>query len=261
MPSAAPAASRTVTTTDNIRPPLLTLDQLKVDFAHVEKAVAELEAEFAAIPPVIEDEDDLALATALAGKLIKAAKRCEEIKDEQNRPYLDASKLLNEHFKHGLQARCNAKKAALEAISTAFQRKKAAREQAARDATATAARKQAEEAAAKVTTAVKTGDVAAATIAVKEADSLTAFANKAAAAAAAPVSSMGLVKTDAGAASLVDNWTFDDLDLDQIDLIALRPFFTRAAVEQALRAFIKSGRREIAGARIFNDNKTRFRGA
>lgn len=259
MAAAAPASSRVVATTDNIRPPLLTLDQLKADFAHVEKAVADLEAEFAKIPPVVEDEEDLAMVTALAGKLIKAAKRCEDIKDEQNRPYLDASKLLNTHFKHDLQARCNAKKAALETISTAFQRKKAAREQIARDAAAAAARKLAEEAAAKVTTAVKAGDVTAATVAVKQADSLTAFANKAAAAAAAPTSSMGLVKTDAGAASLIDNWTFEDLDLDAVDLIALRPFFPRAAVEQALRAFIKSGRREIAGARIFNDNKSRFR--
>lgn len=260
MPAAAPASSRVVATTDNVRPPLLTLNQLKADFAHVEKAIADLEAEAANIPPVIEDEEDLALATALAGKLIKAAKRCEEIRVEQNRPYLDASTLLNGHFKHDLQARCNAKKAALETISTAFQRKKAAREQVARDAAAAAARKQAEDAAAKVTIAVKAGDVTAATVAVKAADSLTAFANKAAAAAAAPISSMGLVKTDAGAASLVDNWTFEDLDLDAVDMVALRPFFPPAAVEQALRAFIKSGRREIAGARIFNDNKTRFRG-
>lgn len=259
MAAAAPAASRIVATTDNIRPPLLTIDQLKVDFAHVEKAVAELETEFAAIPSVFEDEEDLAQATALAGKLIKAAKRCEDIRAEQNRPFLDATSLLNAHFKHDLQARCNTKKVALETLSTAFQRKKAAREQIAREAAAAVARKQAEEAAAKVTEAVKAGDVPAATVAIKQADSLTAFANKASAAAAAPISSMGLVKTEAGAASLIDNWTFEDLDLDKVDMIALRPFFPRAAVEQALRAFIKSGRREIAGARIFNDNKTRFR--
>jgi hypothetical protein len=259
MAAAAPAASRTVATTDNLRPPLLTLDQLKVDFAHVEKAVAELEAEFANIPPVIEDTEDLELATALAGRLIKAAKRCEEIRVEQNRPFLDASNLLNAHFKHDLTARCTAAKSKLEAITTTYQRKKAAREQALRDEQAAAARKLAEQAAQKVTEAVKTGDVKAATTAVTEANSLTVFANKAAAAASAPTSSMGLVKTESGTASLIDNWTFEDLDLDKIDLTALRPFFPRAAVEQALRQFIKSGRREITGARIFNDNKTRFR--
>lgn len=258
MPATAPAASRTVATTDNVLP-LLTLDQLKTDFAHVEKAVVDLEAEAANIPPVLEDEEDLELVTALGVKLIKAAKRCEEIRTEQNRPYLDASALLNKHFKHDLTARLDAKKAALEKISTAFQRKKAAREQALRDQQAADARKLAEEAAAKVTEAVKTGNVQAATAAVTESNSLTAFANKAAV-AAAPVNTMGKVKTESGTASLIDNWTFEDLDLDTIDLNALRPFLNRAAVEQAIRAFIKSGRHEITGARIFNDNKTRFRG-
>jgi hypothetical protein len=260
MAAAAPASSRVVATTDNTRPPLLTLDQIKIDFAHVEKAVADLEAEAANIPPVLEDEEDLTAVTALGGKLIKAARRCEEIRVEQNRPFLDASNLLNAHFKHDLTARLSTAKANLEKITTAFQRKKAAREQVVRDAAAAAARKLAEDAAAKVTAAVKAGDVAGATAAVKEADSLTASANKATSAAAAPTSSMGLVKTDAGTASLVDNWTFNDLDMAAIDLDALRPFIPQTAIEQALRAFIKSGRREIAGARIFNDNKTRFRG-
>lgn len=254
-----PAASRIVATTDNIRPPLVTLDQLKIDFAHVEKAVLQLEAEFAEIPPVIEDEDDLALATALAGKLIKLAKRCEEIRLEQNRPFLDASNLLNAHFKHDLSARLTARKTALESISTAFQRKKAVREQALREQRAAAARKLAEEAASKVSDAVRTGDIKAATTAVTEANSLTAFANKAAVAAAEPTSSMGLVRTDAGAASLIDNWVFDGVDMNAIDLVMLRPFIKQAAIEQALRDFIKAGYREITGARIFNNSKTRFR--
>ncbi|MBV9542225.1 MAG: hypothetical protein JO167_13260, partial [Alphaproteobacteria bacterium] len=107
---------------------------------------------------------------------------------------------------------------------------------------------------------VKAGDVKAATAAVTQANSLTAFANRAAAAAAAPVSSIGTIKTGAGTASLVDNWTFDELDMNTIDLEALRHFIPQTAIEQALRAFIKAGWREIKGARIFNDNKSRFRG-
>ena len=125
---------------------------------------------------------------------------------------------------------------------------------------AATARQAAEEAAQKVTEAVKTGDVKAATTAVTEANSLTAFANKATAAAAMPTASMATVKTEAGTASLVDNWTFDELDINTVDLEILRPFIPQTSIEQALRAFIKAGRREIKGARIFNDNKSRFRG-
>lgn len=260
MPAAAPASSRVVATTDNVRPPLITLDQLKVDFAHVEKGVVDLLAECAEVPSVAEDEEDLTIITGLGVRLVKAAKRCEEIRTEENRQYLDATNLLLAYFKHDLAARLLTKKTDLEKIATAFQRKKAAREQAARDAAAETARKLAEEAAAKVTEAVKTGDVQAATAAVTVSNSLTAFANKAAVAAAAPINSMAKISTDAGTASLVDNWTFDELDLNAIDLAALRPFLPQTAIEQALRAFIKSGRREITGAHIFNDNKTRFRG-
>ena len=99
----------------------------------------------------------------------------------------------------------------------------------------------------------------AATAAVKQTDSLTAFANKAATAASAPTSAMAKVTTDAGTASLRDNWTFDELDMNTIDLETLRPFIPQTAIEQALRAYIKAGRREIKGARIFNDNKSTFR--
>lgn len=260
MPATAPAASRTVATTDNIRPPLITLDQLKVDFAHVEKGVVDLLTECAEVPSVAEDEEDLTIITGFGVRLVKAAKRCEEIRTEENRQYLDATNLLLAYFKHDLAARLLTKKADLEKIATAFQRKKAAREQKLRDEQAAEARRLADEAAAKVTEAVKTGDVQAATTAVKQADSLTAFANKAAAAAAAPTATLAKVTTDAGTSSLVDNWTFDELDVNTIDLETLRPFIPQTAIEQALRAFIKVGRREIKGARIFNDNKSRFRG-
>lgn len=257
---AIPAANRIVEKDSNLPPPLLTLTQLKADFVHVEKAVAELEAESAELPPVLEDDEDLTLATAVAVKLIKYGKRCETIRTEQNRPYLDATETVNDYFKRDLIARLNKAKARIEEISTAYQRKKAAREQALREEQAAIARRQAEEAAQKVTEAVKTGDVKAATAAVTQSNSLSAFAERATSAATAPTSSMATTKTEAGTAGLVDKWTFEDLDMSKIDLEALRPFIAQTAIEQALRAFIKAGRREITGARIFNDNKTRFRG-
>lgn len=257
---AVSAANRTVEKNDNLPPPLLTLDQLKADFAHIDKAVAELEAESAGVPPVLEDDEDLTVATAVAVKLTKYAARCEAIRNEQKRPYLDANTLIDDHFKRDFAARLNTAKTKIEEIATAYQRKKAAREQALRDEQAALARKQAEEAAQKVTEAVKSGDVTAATTAVTQANSLASFAARATVAAAAPTSDMARTQTDAGTASLVDHWTFDELNMGTIDLNTLRPFIAQTAIEQALRAFIKAGRREIVGARIFNDNKARFRG-
>src|ERR1043166_3858699 len=104
MPTTAPAASRIVTTADNVRP-LVTLDQLKIDFAHIEKEVSALEASCGELPSVLEDEEDLALVTATASKVIRYAKRVEEIRDEQGRPYLEAQRIVNAHFKHDLGKR------------------------------------------------------------------------------------------------------------------------------------------------------------
>jgi hypothetical protein len=255
----AVAATRKVDKTDNIPPPLVTADQLTADFIHLIHEVAELENECRDCPNVAEDDEDLALITKAGAAIVRLGKRIEEIRNEQNRPFLDASGELNAFFKHGLGATLSTIKTDLEKVSTVYQRKKAQREQVRREAAAAEAQRLADEAKAKVTAAVHAGDVTTVTVAVTQANSLTAFAARANVAAAAPVSSMGAVKTDAGAASLVDNWTFDELDMNAIDLNELRGFIPQASIEQALRAFIKAGRREIRGARIFNDNKTRFR--
>jgi hypothetical protein len=254
------AAARKVEKTDNLPPPLVSAEQLVADFKHLVDEVDAIEAECADLPNVAEDEEDLALITAAATKIIKQTKVNEEKRKDEKRPYLDAEEVLDDFFKHGLNARLQVIKSGLEQVSTAYQKKKAQREQAARDKAAAEAAARAEAAQKTVVQAVQSGDVGATTAAVTQANSLTAFANRAMAAAAAPTSSMATVKTDTGSASLVDNWTFEDVDMNTIDLEALRPFLAQASVEQALRAFIKSGRRQIRGAVIFNDSKSRFRG-
>ncbi|MCC8949317.1 hypothetical protein H8A97_30500 [Bradyrhizobium sp. Arg62] len=253
-------AARKVEKTDNLPPPLVTKDQLTVDFLHLVHEVAELENDCLDLPNVAEDDEDLARITKTAGGIIKLAKRIDGQKKDEKRPFLDASTVLESFFTHELGATLAALKTNLEKVSTAYQRKKATREQADRDRAAAEAREKAIEAQRQVEQTVQTGNVQAVAAAVTQSNALTDFANRAAAQASAPVSSMGFVKTDAGTASLVDNWTFDELDMNTVDLEMLRPFIAQASVEQALRAFIKAGRREIKGARIFNDSKSRFRG-
>jgi len=252
-------AARIIDKTDN-RPPLISKDQLAIDFASLVKEVAEIETAFEELPSVAEDDEDLALITGAATQIIKLAKKLDETKKEEKRPYLDAGTAIEAFFTHDLGARLATIKRKLESVSTAFQRKKAERERLLREREAELAREKAAEAARQVRASVAAGDVKAATSAVTESNRLTDFANRATAAAAAPTSALAKVKTDAGTASLADNWTFDDIDINTIDLETLRPFITQAAIEQALRAFIKAGRREIKGARIFNDSKSRFRG-
>lgn len=50
-------------------------------------------------------------------------------------------------------------------------------------------------------------------------------------------------------------WTFRDLNKNEIDLEALRPYLTVEAIEGAVRQYIRAGNRTIKGATIFEDTQ------
>lgn len=246
--------------TDNLPPPLVTPDQLKIDFAHLEAELAALEA--SEIPPVLEDDDDLAAVAKVANDLIKLRKKIEIIRAEQSRPLIDAQRVVNGYFTGTLTNRAAIKQGRAETVASHYLQKKAQRERIAREKAAETARKEAEAANARLAQAAAqasasgTGPIMQA---AEQADALTGFANKAATAAAAPIADLSRSITSGGSAGLASNWTFEIESIDQLDVVALRPFFTVAAIEAAMRAFVKSGRREITGARIYEDAKARFR--
>jgi tryptophan 2,3-dioxygenase len=55
--------------------------------------------------------------------------------------------------------------------------------------------------------------------------------------------------------SLRTVWDFRDLNKDVVDLEKLRPFIHVDAIEKAVRAYIKSGGRELQGVTIYEDRK------
>jgi hypothetical protein len=262
-------SDRVITKTDN-RPPLIEPDQLKRDFAHLEAELQKLEAvEF---PTVIEDDEDIETCTKLANDLIDFRKKTEVQRKEATRPLLDAGEIVNDYFKHGLQYRALVRQERIELIAKVYLKKKAERERVAREAAALKARLEAEEAQRKLAEAAAASQAAqqeaadqnATSVmpmlkAAETADALTAFANKASGAAVAPVSELSRSRTAAGMAGLKSVWTFEVTDWEALDLNALRPHLTRAAIEAAMRAFVKDGGREINGARIFEDADVNFR--
>lgn len=62
-----------------------------------------------------------------------------------------------------------------------------------------------------------------------------------------------------GVATLKQTWAFEIVDLDQVDLNRLKPQFSLAHVEQAIRGFVRAGGRELAGVKIFQDRKASIR--
>jgi hypothetical protein len=248
-----------VTTAGDNRPALITIDQLKIDFAHVSNAVTLIETAVAELPSVLEDEEDLALVTKVASGVIKYAKQVEEIRDAEGRPHLEAQRVINAFFMHDFGKRLDDALTSLEARSKPYLKKKSDKEKAAREAIEAAAREKANAAAQAARDAISTGNVEQVTRSLIEANALADVAAKASQQAAAPVSQLTKTVTTQGSARLQERWTFTDLDVNRVDLNALRPFIKQAAIEQALRDFIKSGRRQINGARIVNEAEAKFR--
>lgn len=254
----AQAAARAVSKEDN-KPALLTRDMLAHDFAHVIKAVKDLEAEFVSMPPVLEDDEDLEAVTKTVGRISSYIKRCDEIRLEEGRPHRDAQDVLMKFFRDELSAPLSKATKALNDRASAYLRKKRAVEEERRQAQAAEALKAAEEAKRKLAEAASSGNVEKVQAAAAQATSMDSFAAKAVMDANATSTDLTRTRTTAGTASLQTAWTFEIESLNAIDLEALRPFIPQSAIEQALRAFIKSGRRELKGARIFETSAAHFR--
>jgi len=252
------APARTAAAADDNRLPLVTVDQLKRDFAHVETAIAALETRTAESPLVLEDDDDLAAVTGLAGELGKAAKRADELRDIQGRPHLEAQRTINTFFK-SFETRLKNAKDKISQRATLYMNKKAEAARAKQREEEARARELADAKQREADEALKAGKADQAHAAQAASDNLNNRADHAADAAAAKPADLARTQTDSGTATLAQSWEFEIENIDVIDLEALRPFIPQTAIEQAMRGFIKSGRREIKGARIFSKTAARFR--
>lgn len=62
-----------------------------------------------------------------------------------------------------------------------------------------------------------------------------------------------------GTATLKAPWVHEIIELAKVDLEKIRPYLPPAAIEQACRAFVRAGGRELAGVKIFQDRKASIR--
>lgn len=152
-----------------------------------------------------------------------------------------------------LQAEADARRAAEEEA----RRVAAAAEAAAREAEQAAARKRNEaaiaEANAKAVALREQADQAAA--AARETVAPAADAAKAAAVKPAELTrSRG---GRGGISSLQTFWDFENLERDRLDLEPLRAHIPIAALESAVRSYIKAGGRKLPGVRIFENDRAR----
>jgi len=244
------------------RPPLVTADQLARDYAHLEVELHTLM--MADVPTYCEGREDFETINAAIKLLTTFIGKVDSARETEKRPIIEAGNTIQAFFKHNLQGRAERFMGKIDAFGRVWlqqERRKAEAEARTKAEAAAAAAAEAKRVAAAAQAKLEAerdqANIVANIKARAEADAKLAEAEKTAKQAAAPVTSH--VVTETGTASLVTEWTFEDVDLDKIDLEALRPFLKRASVEDALKAFVKSGRREIRGARIVEREKAKWR--
>ncbi|RWC91691.1 MAG: hypothetical protein EOS72_03280 [Mesorhizobium sp.] len=185
------------------------------------------------------------LAKAIDGKRLDTTKPLRDEVDETNK------------FFQALGARMDRIKTRFEEIVGVYDRKK--RDEQRRQA-AEAARLAQEEADRKLAEAQAAQHSVVADVIVNEAIVAEQRADRLAAAAA--TAGTGPTRTDAGTISSSSPWTFAVEDWQKVNVAELRDQFSVAEIEKAIRAHVKrfKNTRPLAGVRIFQDEKTRFRG-
>jgi hypothetical protein len=214
-------------------------------------------------PKVIESDEVAGRVSDFTKQVMAHAKKVDVTRVDAKEPFLAGGRAVDGFFRPIADSLDAAKKDLGQRI-TVWQRKKADDERRAREAAeakaraeAEAARRAAEEAAARMRSETDLDAALAAEEAARRAAEEAAKAERAADASAADLSR---TRGDYGAvASLRTTWAFEIDDADKIPLDLIRPYIPRAALEQAIRGFIKAGGRQLAGARIFPDTNAVIR--
>jgi len=244
---------------DNLPPPdLLTGDPLRQRLTDTHSALLRRRDELlsaAARVPAVTDDDIARRVSDFIKQLAACAKAADTARTGEKEPYLEGGRNIDGFFKSVSDPLADAKRR-IETSLTVFLRQKEADERRRREEAERLAR---EEAAAKLRAAQAAeqalrdeqslASAIAAQQAAKEAEADVIKAEQAADAKAADLSR---TRGDFGAvSSLRTSWTFDGVDRAALDLEALRQHLPIAAIETAIRSYIKAGGRELKGTRIF----------
>jgi hypothetical protein len=189
-------------------------------------------------------------------KAAKLAKRLDETRLDTTKPLRDEVSETNNFF--------NAMISRMQRVQTAFEELVGRYDRAKRDEerrkAAEAARVAEEEARRKLEEAEKEQGTVVGDAVLEEAVQAEERAQHLA--SVATLVGTGPTRTDAGTVSATAPWTHVVEDWSKVDLTEIRDQFTVAEIEKAIRAHVRKFKntRPLKGVRIFQDEKTKFRG-
>jgi hypothetical protein len=283
MIASTPAADRLVEVSDNLPPPLITVDALAMDHSQLGRQVADIETLLASLPARIDDDDTNGSWQDRILDVAKIAKGIEATRVAAKAPYLKAGDVVDSYFKT-LQARAVAVHKAISAVVEGYLQRKAAEERARREAAARRLReeeeRQRQEAARRAEEARKAEEANRLKTAerheIKAAEAEMAARTTAATAVAmeqsAQAKSADLARTRSATGSLgtlQDKWDFRLDDIDALKGAPLWPYIDRAAKEKAIRKYMDANApkslpegvdwQPLAGVTFFRTSKLRVK--
>lgn len=247
--------------TGQIPTPEIIAEMLAEDNKDLMKRREELLASTARMPATVDNEETAAKFVDMR-RLWKALESvAEDRRSEAKAPYWDGGKAVDGFFAT-IKDVVAAEVKKIDNAQTKYMREKADKERREREAEARKAQEAAEAAAKRAADeAAKADDekgIAEAEKAQEEAMAAHEEALRATDKAGGSAADLSRVRGTYGStSSLRTVWTFRDLDREKLDLQKLRPYLPLDALEKAMRAYIKAGGREIAGAEIFQDYQAR----
>lgn len=241
------------------RPPEPTLkERLAEAYADRVAAAAAIAERATAQPKEIDSDETLKIVGDIAADAQKLWKNLDTARANEKAPFLQAGREVDGYFATVLE-RLERIKGAMLLRATLYNRAKADKERRARDEAARKAREEEEAKRREAEQAAAAGRTDDAMADLEDAQRAAAQAAEAQAAVAAPAADLTRVRTDSGTTiSTRTEWTFEIVDFSKIELNALRPYIKRDAIEAALRQYVKMGNRELAGVRIYQDEKAQI---
>ena len=255
----------------NMPPPLR--ERLQSDHEKMLIAVAEIvdRADALAKTSIFDDESATAFSDMIKD-ISKYDKRVEALRVDEKEPFLESGRVVDGFFKEQAGKLQKAQRS-LNDILTTYLNDKAERERAERIAREKLERERAEEARRVADEALRAAQEAEAARRSADADALL---NKALAAdqkatmqevqqlraerdVAARPADMARTRGVSSLATLTTSWESEVQDFEAIPLDILRPHIPRAAIEQAIRSFVRAGGRELAGVKIYEQSKASVR--
>jgi hypothetical protein len=253
-------------------PAIEIIDRLSRDYDDLNLAIADYDAQAAALPLEITTKEEHDRIADLVANIRKTAKRAENARTAEKAPYLQSERAVDGFFGPIGSALDRIAGELLEEI-TAYLNRIAAEEARRRREAAAKAAQEAEEARKREAEALRrANDEAAAkdraraiadamehSVVAEAADARAA--EETAAAAAKPAERARTRSASTGALSTLRSvWTHEVTSYDEIPLDRLRPYISTATIDQAIRQFIRNGGRELDGVRIFETAKGTVRG-